>query len=149
MKIESLARPSLIALGLVGVAATALLGFAAGVAVSRDPEAVRRTARRVARAAAVGLERATLMSAQARERLGDLWAEARDAAVADVDDADFKRADAEDSTKQRRAAATQPTEKAGAAAVKKPARKRSTSARKPRVQKSAASTTVRSESASA
>ena len=45
MKIESLGRPGLIALGVVGVAATALLGFAAGVAVARDPDAVRRTTR--------------------------------------------------------------------------------------------------------
>ena len=140
MKIESLGRPGLIALGVVGVAATALLGFAAGVAVARDPDAVRRTTRRVARAAALGLERATLMAAQARERLGDLWAEARDTAVADVDDADFERAAAQAPTKRRRATAAQPTEKAVAAAPKKPARKRSASARKLPMQKSPVST---------
>ena len=70
MKFAELARPGLLVLG---IAATALLGFAAGVAVSRDPEAVRRTTRRVARAAALGLERATLLAAQAREHIGDLW----------------------------------------------------------------------------
>ena len=131
MKIQSLTRPGLIALGIAGVAAAALLGFAAGVAVTRDPDAVRRTTRRVARDAALGLERATLMAAQARERLGDLWAEARDAAVADVDDADFKRADAAASTTQRRPAANKPAKTADAAAMKRPARKRPASTRKP------------------
>ena len=38
MKIDELARPGLIALGVVGIAATALLGFAAGMAVARDPD---------------------------------------------------------------------------------------------------------------
>ena len=131
MKIQSLTRPGLIALGIAGVAAAALLGFAAGVAVTRDPDAVRRTTRRVARDAALGLERATLMAAQARERLGDLWAEARDAAVADVDDADFKHADAAASTTQRRPAANKPAKTADAAAMKRPARKRPASTRKP------------------
>jgi hypothetical protein len=141
MKIESLARPGLIALGLVGIAATALLGFAAGVAVTRDPEAVRRTTRKVARAAAVGLERATLMAAQARERIGDLWAEARDAAVADVDDTDFDRAASAAVKKPRRTAPAKSTATASAAEAKKPARKRTPSARNPRIPKSKASTT--------
>lgn len=141
MKIESLARPGLIALGLVGVAATALLGFAAGVAVTRDPEAVRRTTRKVARAAAVGLERATLMAAQARERIGDLWAEARDAAVADVDDADFDRAASAAAKKPRRTAPAKSTATTSAAEAKKPARKRTVSARNPRIPKPKASTT--------
>lgn len=88
MKTEDLARKGLLALGVVGVAATALLGFAAGVAVARDPQLLRRTARRMAR----GLERGTLMAAQAREHVGDLWAEAREEALAEVDAADFKRA---------------------------------------------------------
>ena len=131
MKIQSLTRPGLIALGIAGVAAAALLGFAAGVAVTRDPDAVRRTTRRVARDAALGLERATLMAAQARERLGDLWAEARDAAAADVDDADFKHAAAAASMKQRRPAASKPAKTADVAAVKRPARKRPASTRKP------------------
>lgn len=131
MKIEALTRPGLIALGVVGIAATALLGFAAGVAVTRDPEVVRRAARRVAGAAAAGRERATLMAAQAREQLGDLWAEARDAAVADVDDADFKRAAAAASKAPRAAAA------AGAVSMpkKSPVRKRAPQARKSRTPK--------------
>lgn len=149
MKIESLARPGLIALGLLGLSATALLGIAAGVVVGRDPQAAGRATRRVARAAAVALERATLMAAQARERIGDLWAEARDAAVADVDDADFKRAAAKVSRKPRHGAAAAATEVYGAAAVKKPARKRTASTRKPRASRPVAPATTDHGAASA
>jgi hypothetical protein len=92
MKIEDAARPGLIALGLAGMAATAMLGFAAGIAASRDPEGLKRTARRVMRETAQGLERAALMASQAREHIADLWAEAREEAVAEVDAADFARA---------------------------------------------------------
>jgi len=120
MKIEDVARPGLLALGLVGVAATALLGFAAGVAVARDPEVLRRTARGLAR----GLERATLMAAQAREQVGDLWAEAREEAVAEVDAADFDRV-------VKKAAKAAPTA-AAAAAPSKAGRKRASRPRKPR-----------------
>ena len=120
MKIEDVARPGLLALGVVGVAATALLGFAAGVAMARDPEVLRRTARGIAR----GLERATLMAAQAREHVGDLWAEAREEALAEVDAADFERAAAKASKTVPAAAA--------AAAPRKAARKRATGQRKPR-----------------
>ena len=127
MKIEELTRPGLLALGLAGITATALLGFAAGVAVSRDPQAVHRTARRVARAAALGLERATLLAAQVRERAGDLWAEAREAAVADVDDADFKRATAAAASASPDETASA-TDEAKVATAKKPARKRATAA---------------------
>jgi hypothetical protein len=119
MKIEDVARPGLLALGVVGVAATALLGFAAGIAVARDPEVLRRTARGLAR----GLERATLMAAQAREHVGDLWAEAREDALAETDAADFERA-----------AAAAPRK-----AARKTARKSAPAARKPRpTRKSAA-----------
>ena len=124
MKFAELARPGLIVLG---IAATALLGFAAGVAVSRDPEAVRRTTRRLARAAALSLERATLLAAQAREHIGDLWAEAREAAVADVDAADFKRAAG--ATKAPRAAAAARAD-VGSTPVKKPPRQRANRAKK-------------------
>jgi hypothetical protein len=120
MKIEDVARPGLLALGVVGVAATALLGFAAGVAVARDPEALRRTARGLAR----GLERATLMAAQAREHVGDLWAEAREEALAEVDAADFERAAANASKAAPAATA--------AAAPSNAARKRASRPRKPR-----------------
>lgn len=120
MKIEELVRPGVLALGVVGIAATALLGFAAGVAIARDPEALRRTARRVAR----GLERATLMAAQAREHVGDLWAEAREEAIAEVDAADFERAASS-------AAKATPATAAAAAPTKAP-RKRTPGPRKAR-----------------
>jgi hypothetical protein len=87
MKVEDLARSGLVVLG---VAAGALLGYAAA-AYSRDPQALRRGAARYLRGAAHGLEQATLLAAQAREHLADLWAEARDGALADVDHADFER----------------------------------------------------------
>ncbi|MCU0814190.1 MAG: hypothetical protein MUC32_07665 [Burkholderiaceae bacterium] len=82
MKVEDLARGGLVVLG---VAAGALLGFAAGVAYARDPQVLRRTAARYLRGAAQGVEQATLMAAQAREHVADLWAEAREEALADVD----------------------------------------------------------------
>lgn len=134
MKIETFDRPGLVVLGVVGIAATALLGFAAGMAVSRDPEAVRRTARRVVGAAATGLERATLMAAQAREQLGDLWAEARDAAASDIDDADFERAAAAASKSP-----LAPSAEAPSVPKNKPARKRAPQARKARAPKSSSS----------
>lgn len=124
MKTEDLARHGVLALGVVGIAATALLGFAAGVAVARDPEILRRTARRAAR----GLESATLMAAQAREHVGDLWAHAREEAIAEVDAADFERA---------ASSAAKAAPAATAASVKSP-RKRAAGTRKPR--KSAAAT---------
>ncbi|WP_291008966.1 hypothetical protein [Hydrogenophaga sp.] len=120
MKIEDVARPGLLALGVMGVAATALLGFAAGVAVARDPEVLRRTARRLARS----LERATLTVAQAREHVGDLWAEAREDALAEVDAAEFERAAAKASPAAPASAA--------AAAPRKAARKSAPTTRKPR-----------------
>lgn len=136
MKIESLTRPGLIALGVAGIGAIALLGFAAGMAVSRDPEAVRRSARRVAGAAALGLERARLMAAQAREHAGDLWAEAREAAVVDTDEADFKRAEAGASKAAHFAAEAAATAEVDSVPTDKPARKRAIRARKTRVVKS-------------
>lgn len=143
MKIDTLTRSGLVALGVAAIAATALLGFAAGVAVSRDPEALRRRARLVVGAAAAGVERATLMAAQAREQLGDLWAEARDAAVTDVDEADFERAAAA-AAKAPRAATT-----AGAASArgKKTARKQAPPARKTRARAAASAKAVTSASA--
>jgi hypothetical protein len=128
MKIDDLARPGLMALALAGLAGTALLGFAAGVAVARDPEALRRNARRVAREAARGLEQASLLAAQAREHFGDMWAEAREEALAEVEARDFARA----------AAAAAATEAASA----KPARKRASRPRKAAAAKTAAAATT-------
>ncbi len=94
MKLEDIARPGAVMLGVAGLAAGALLGFAAGVAVMRDPDAARRTAARAARLASQGFEQVTLLAAQAREQLGDMWAEAEAAtahARATADEADFAR----------------------------------------------------------
>ena len=77
------------------------------------------------------------MAAQARERVGDLWAEAREAAVADVDDSDFNRA----ATRAPKAAATvaATTAKFDPPSAEGPARKRATRSRKPRAPKPAKS----------
>jgi hypothetical protein len=128
MKIEDVARPGLLVLGVVGVAATALLGFAAGVAVARDPEVLRRTARGLAR----GVERATLMAAQAREHVGDLWAEAREEALAEVDAADFERAAAKASPAAPAGAAAAAPRKAARKTARKTARKSPAAPSKPR-----------------
>lgn len=133
MKIDELARPGLMALGVVGIAATTLLGFAVGLAMARDPQALRRTARRVVREAARGLERASLMAAQAREHVGDLWAEAREEALAEVDAADFKRATAGASKASPTAAGGVGTAGVAPAPQSKAPRKRASRPRKPRV----------------
>ncbi|WP_210760807.1 hypothetical protein, partial [Azohydromonas sediminis] len=86
MKIEHLGA------ALLGAAVGTVLGFVAGAAYARDPQAVRRTTQRVMRGAAQGLEQATLIAAQAREHIADLWAEAREDARAEVDARDFARA---------------------------------------------------------
>jgi hypothetical protein len=128
MKTEDLARPGVLALGVVGMAAMALLGLAAGVAVTRDPAILRRTVRRVAR----GLESATLMAAQAREQVGDLWAQAREEAIAEVDAADFERAAA------RSAKTTRATVASAAASPVKTPRRRASGTRKTRKSTAAA-----------
>ncbi|HEY9027980.1 MAG TPA: hypothetical protein VIO33_07445 [Burkholderiaceae bacterium] len=92
MKIEDLASPGLIVLGVVAIGATALLGVAVGIAAGRDPKALTDTARRAMRETARGIERVALWGAQAREHVADLWAEAREEALAEVDAADFARA---------------------------------------------------------
>ena len=132
MKIDELTRPGLIALGAVGIAATALLGFAAGVVAARDPQALRRTVRRVALEAARSLERATLMAVQAREQVGDLWAEVREEALGEVDAADFERA-AASAPKASRAAMGAATAAGTVSAPQgKASRKRASRSRKPR-----------------
>lgn len=137
MKIDELARP-VIVLGVVGIAATTLLGFAVGLAMARDPQALRRTASRVVREAARGLERASLMAAQAREHVGDLWAEAREEALAEVDAADFKRARASASKASPTAAGMDGTAGVAPAPQGKAPRKPASRPRKPRVSPAAA-----------
>jgi hypothetical protein len=118
MKLEEIARPGVVMFGVAGLAAGALLGFAAGVAVMRDPEAARRAAARAARLASQGFEQATLLAAQAREQLGDIWAEA-EAAVAHArttaDEADFAREAASAASATAAAAVTSATAAAPAA----------------------------------
>jgi hypothetical protein len=67
---------------LVGAAAIAALGFAAGYLVGRDPQRLRRWAQ----AAAGGWERVQAALSETREDLADLWAEARADARAAVED---------------------------------------------------------------
>ena len=138
MKIDELVRPGLMALGVVGIAATTLLGFAVGLAMARDPQALRRTASRVVREASRGLERASLMAAQAREHVGDLWAEAREEALAEVDAADFKRARAGASKASPTAAGLDGTAGVAPAPQSKAPRKPTSRPRKPRVSPAAA-----------
>jgi len=83
MKLSDMARPGIVILGVAGVAATALAGFAAGLMVARDPEGARRAVRRAAREAGRGLKQAAHLAAEAREQFGDLWAEAREEALAE------------------------------------------------------------------
>lgn len=140
MKFEDIARPGLLtlgALGVAGLAATALAGFAVGMAVSRDPEAVKRAARNLARHTAQGLEKATLLAAQAREHVGDLWAEAREEALAEVDAADFARAAAAAAPVASTPAATRRTRKKVVNPAETAAAK-ATTRRKPRPRKAAA-----------
>jgi hypothetical protein len=67
---------------LVGAAAIAALGFAAGYLAGRDPQRLRRWTQ----AAAAGLERIRAAFGETREELADLWAEARADARATVED---------------------------------------------------------------
>jgi len=85
---------------LLGVAAVAALGFAAGYLAGRDPQRLRRWSQ----AAAGGLERMQTALSETREELADLWAEAR---------ADARAAVEEDAL----AAAREAAAKASAAAV--------------------------------
>lgn len=109
----------------LGVGA-AVLGFAAGMSASRDPQQTLRVARGVLRETARGMQRASLFAAQAREQLGDLWAEVHEEVAGEVDEADFGRA-------SRRAAAAaggaeagpHTTAPAGEASSRRPRKRRS------------------------
>ncbi len=59
---------------VLGLAAAAAVGFAAGFVVARDPALLRR----LARAVAGGVERVTVAVAESREEFADLWAEVRE-----------------------------------------------------------------------
>ncbi len=91
MKLEEMARGGLLVAGLAGLTAGALLGVTAGYLLARqNPETLRRFSERATRAAARGLEEATLLAAQTRERVGDMWADAREHARTSTDAADFE-----------------------------------------------------------
>lgn len=70
---------------VAALAGSAALGFVAGYAVGRDPEAAKRLMAFVAR----GIDRVSLAVAETREELGDLWAEARSEARAQWEEAQF------------------------------------------------------------
>jgi len=67
---------------VAGVAATLAVGFVAGAALTRDPQALRRWAK----AGAVGLMRLQISAAEAREELADMWAEVQAEAVEEVEE---------------------------------------------------------------
>jgi hypothetical protein len=70
---------------VAALAGSAALGFVAGYAVGRDPEAAKRLMVFVAR----GIDRVSLAVAETREELGDRWAEARSEARARWEEAQF------------------------------------------------------------
>jgi hypothetical protein len=70
---------------VAALAGSAALGFVAGYALGRDPEAARRLMAFVAR----GIDRVSLAVAETREELGDRWAEARSEARARWEEAQF------------------------------------------------------------
>ena len=70
---------------VAALAGSAALGFVAGYALGRDPEAARRLMAFVAR----GIDRVSLAVAETREELGDRWAEARAEARARWEEAQF------------------------------------------------------------
>lgn len=85
MSVGDYTKPAVIALG---VAAATAFAFAAGYAIGRDPQLLRRTLR----AASGGVERLLGAWAETREEIGDLWAEAREDARREADDSAFERA---------------------------------------------------------
>jgi hypothetical protein len=76
---------------VAALAGSAALGFVAGYALGRDPEAAKRLMAFVAR----GIDRVSLAVAETREELGDRWAEARSEARARWEEAQFAEHEAE------------------------------------------------------
>ena len=74
---------------LVGLAALTAVGLAGAYLVTRD----RTTLRHVVRLAAGSLERVSAALAEAREEIEDLWAEGRDEARQQLDEAAFAAAE--------------------------------------------------------
>ncbi|MDZ7653277.1 MAG: hypothetical protein U5L03_12390 [Burkholderiaceae bacterium] len=87
MKAEDLVKPGAV---VVGIAAAAALGFAAGYLVAKDPALLRR----LMRSLAGGVERLTGAVAESREELADLWAASRAGARDAIEDETFAAATA-------------------------------------------------------
>jgi hypothetical protein len=86
MSLQDLAKPGPVLTGLAVLAAgTLAVGY---LVLRRDRESLER----VVRVAAGTVERASAAFAEAREELGDLWAQARDAARQEIEDAEFAQA---------------------------------------------------------
>jgi hypothetical protein len=85
MKADDLIKPGAVVLGM---AAAAALGFAAGYLMARDPQLLRR----LMRSAAGGFERLAGAVAESREELADLWAESREGARDAIEDESFAAA---------------------------------------------------------
>jgi hypothetical protein len=111
------------AAGVLGYAAVAALGFAAGYMVARDPELLRRFARTVAG----GVERLSVAVATSREELADMWVEMREQAQNAAETADVSEAVVA-------AAATEAPKRARKTAAKR-AQKQPRAAAKPRAAK--------------
>jgi hypothetical protein len=99
--LKDLTKPGAVVLG---VAAAAALGFAAGFIVARDPALLRR----LARSAAGSVERVTAAIAESREELADLWAEVREDARDSLEERAFARPHREGAAASATAAANEP-----------------------------------------
>lgn len=115
--LKSFASPAV----LLALAGTAVVGFAAGYLLGRDPHLLRR----VFAAAAGGWEQTRLAAAEASEEIADHWAEAGETARARVEEGAFGAAAAAAATVPE-APAAPPIRKAKrparAAASRRPAR---------------------------
>lgn len=98
MNAKDLVKPGAVVLG---VAAAATLGFAAGYLMARDPQLLRR----LLRSAAGGFERLAGAVAESREELADLWADSREGAQSAVEDESFAAAAASAAVAAARSAA--------------------------------------------
>lgn len=84
MDIKDIAKPAGLLAGLATLAAgTLAVGY---LVMTRDREGLRR----VVRVAAGTVERVSAALAETREELVDLWAEARDDARQEIEDAEFR-----------------------------------------------------------
>jgi uncharacterized protein YdaU (DUF1376 family) len=120
--LKDLARPPV----LLALAGSAVVGFAAGYLIGRDPQLLRR----VLAAAAQGWEQTRLSLAEAREDLADQWAEATESARRDVEAAAFATAAAATSAAEGAEAPAAREEGESAAPGRKPKRSRTSASRR-------------------